>query len=40
MTATYMYGGCASLKEYTMQYQDQSTLALHTACLLQLNRML
>ena len=40
MTATYMYGGCASLKEYTMQYQDQSTLALLTACLMQQSQML
>ena len=40
MTATYMYGGCASLKEYTMQYQDQSTLALQVACLMQQNQML
>lgn len=40
MTATYMYGGCASLKEYTMHYQDQSTLALLTACLIQQNAML
>ena len=40
MTATYMYGGCASLKEYTMHYQDQFTLSLLTACLMQQNQML
>ena len=40
MTAIFMHGGCASLKEYTMQYQDQSTLALQTACLIQQNQML
>ena len=40
MTATYMYGGCASLKEYTMHYQDQFTLSLLTACLIQQNQML
>ena len=40
MTAIFMHGGCALLKEYTMQYQDQSTLALQTACLIQQNQML
>nr|WP_060984427.1 hypothetical protein [uncultured Acidovorax sp.] len=40
MTAIFMHGGRASLKEYTMQYQDQSTLALQTACLIQQNQML
>ena len=40
MTAIFMHGGCASLKEYIMQYQDQSTLALQTACLIQQNQML
>lgn len=40
MTATYMYGGCASLKEYTMHYQDQFTFSLLTACLMQQSQML
>lgn len=40
MTAIFMHGGCALLKEYTMQYQDQSTLALQVACLMQQNAML
>ena len=40
MTAIFMHGGCASLKEYTMHYQDQFTLSLLTACLMQQNQML
>ena len=40
MTAIFMHGGCALFKEYTMQYQDQSTLALQVACLMQQNQML